>query len=52
MAMRQGAGDGECLAIRGDDGASLEHAAQALNVRVGQSERLQSVRLRTLPFSR
>ena len=32
MAVRQRAGDGKGVAIRGDDGAALEHAAQALDV--------------------
>ena len=32
MAMRQGAGDGEGFAIRGDDDAAFEYATQALDV--------------------
>ena len=30
MAVRQGAGDGEGIAVRGDDGAAFQYAAQAL----------------------
>ena len=35
MAMRQRADDGEGFALRGDDGAAFEHAAQALDMRRG-----------------
>src|SRR5208282_438208 len=35
VAVRQRAGDGEGLAIRRDNGAALEHAAQTLNMRLG-----------------
>src|SRR5689334_6225772 len=33
MAMRQAAGEGEGILPSGDDGAALEHAAQAFDVR-------------------
>ena len=32
MAVRQAAGDGEGVVLGGDDGAALEHAAQAFDV--------------------
>ena len=32
MAVRQGAGDGEGVALGGDDGAAFEHAAQPFDV--------------------
>ena len=35
VAMRQRTGDGEGLAFRRDDGAAFEHAAQALDMRLG-----------------
>jgi len=35
VAVRQRAGDGEGLAVRGDDGAAFEHATQALDMRLG-----------------
>src|SRR4029077_19121754 len=35
MAMRQRTGDGEGFALRRDDGAAFEDAAQALNMRLG-----------------
>jgi hypothetical protein len=35
VALRQAAGDGEGILSGGDDGAALEHAAQALDVRGG-----------------
>src|SRR5271166_811190 len=35
MAMRQAAGDGECIPISGDDGAALEHATQAFDMGSG-----------------
>ena len=35
MSVRQGAGDGEGIAFGGNDGATLEHAAQTFDVRGG-----------------
>src|SRR3954454_12862788 len=32
VAVRQGAGDGDGVALGGDDGAALEHAAEAFDV--------------------
>ena len=39
MAVRQAAGDGEGVVLGGDDGAALEHAAQAFDIGAAASRR-------------
>ncbi len=52
VAVRQGAGDGEGIVLGGDDGAALEHTAQAFDVGSWPAGKVAERRLRTLPSCR